>query len=135
MLPESIPTAAGAMILVVDDLIDGAEVLVKLLRRTGYPADIAIGGDDLFAYLVSHDADSPALIILDVAMPHVDGIECLRRLRDDSRWRNVPVIMYTADSSHARQSQAAALGVRDYVVKGATRWPDFAAMIGRYVRP
>jgi PleD family two-component response regulator len=119
------------MIVVVDDVVDAAEVLVKLLKKTGYDAVAKTSGEDLLRYL---ETDTPRLIILDLHMPRIDGMECLRLMRADARWAKIPVIMYSADFHHDRMKEAERLGVRDYVVKGTMRWGDFAEIIHRTLK-
>src|SRR5690348_5973117 len=118
------------MIVVVDDAPDAAEILVKLLKRTGFEATPASCGEDLFRYLAG-SATPPELLILDLHMPRIDGMECLRRLRADDRFQELPVIMYSADFNHDRMREASRLGVHDYVVKGTTHWTDFLDIIRR----
>jgi PleD family two-component response regulator len=120
------------VIVVVDDQPDAAEVLVKLLRRTGYEAMPASCAEDLFTYL-DGTAVPPQLLILDLHMPRTNGMDCLRRLRADGRFHDLPVIIYSADFNHERMREAERLGVRDYVVKGTMRWIDFLDVIKRYV--
>jgi two-component system OmpR family response regulator len=117
-------------IVVVDDVPDGADILCRLLRRAGYHAIPINCGADLFTLLEHH---TPALIILDMHMPGMDGIECLRKIRASDRSRDVPVVMYSADFNHAPMTEAESLGVRDYVVKGTMIWKDFSAIVARYV--
>ena len=76
----------------------------------------------------------PQLIILDIMMPGMNGIECLRRLRAEPAWAGVPVIIYSADFHFERMKQALQLGAAEYVVKGTTRWDDFLALIHRHAR-
>ena len=68
-------------------------------------------------------------------MPGMDGIECLRTIRAESKWDDVPVIMYTADFALDRLHEAIRLGAAGYVVKGVTGWDDFLAIIHQHRRP
>ena len=65
-------------------------------------------------------AERPAIILLDVMMPGIDGIEVLRRLREDETTRAVPVIMLTARQYQDDVVTALTLGAGDYVVKPFT---------------
>ena len=68
-------------ILIIDDERQTAEMLERLVRRLGYPAHAAFGGQQALAYMRD---DLPELVILDFMMPHVDGIGVLRRMRGTS---------------------------------------------------
>lgn len=123
------------MILVVDDNSDTADLLVRLLRRAGMAAVTEASGSDALAYLRDGDrAELPSLIILDVAMPEMDGIACLRTIRAEPSWANVPVIMYTADYSIDRMHEALRLGAAGYVIKGVVRWDDFLALVRQHAQ-
>ena len=118
------------MIVVVDDELDAGDILVRLLKRTGYDAVAKTCAADLFDHLRDH---TPALIILDVNMPKVDGLGCLRQIRDNAAWRDIPVIMYSANFSDVRMKDAQRLGAREYVVKGTLRWTEFTEIINRHL--
>ena len=62
----------------------------------------------------------PDLIILDVTMPVMDGVECLMKLKSDSSLRDIPVIMLTAEAGKDNVLKIAKMGVRDYIVKPFT---------------
>ena len=86
-------TAPGAAsILVVDDDLQLAELLRELLVGAGYRVRSGVAEQALAA---AHAAP-PGLILLDVQMPGMDGIEFWRRLQDDPRTRAVPVVFVTA---------------------------------------
>ncbi len=83
--------AAGA-VLVVEDDPHIAGVLTDLLEDEGYRVRLGVDGQALAAAL----ADPPRLVLLDVMMPGMDGIEVCRRLKGDPRTRDVPVVFVTA---------------------------------------
>jgi CheY-like chemotaxis protein len=89
---------------------DGAEALDYLMRR-GVFADRPPG--------------NPALVLLDLKMPKVDGLEVLRRIREDSTLRTVPVVMLTSSAEESDVVRSYDLGVNAYVVKPV----QFAAFI------
>jgi len=123
------------LILIVDDNSDTAELVVRLLRRGGLEAAHASSAASAIELL--HDCppgDLPSLLILDVAMPAMNGIDCLRVIRAEPTWSALPVIMYTADFSGARMQEAMRLGAAGYVLKGATSWDDFLAVIHKHNR-
>lgn len=86
--------ATRATVLIVEDNFDTREVLERVLAIRGYAVLTARDGIDALALLES--GAMPAAIILDIAMPNMDGITFSRTLRADPRWANLPVIVYTA---------------------------------------
>jgi two-component system response regulator ResD len=100
-------------VLVVDDDLTVAEVVVNYLRRAGYePRHVPDGPSALAAA----DAWLPDLVILDLMLPGLDGIEVCRRLRAGAA-RSVPVIMLTALGDEADRVLGLEVGADDYVTK------------------
>jgi DNA-binding response OmpR family regulator len=98
-------------ILVVDDDPDIRLLLRELLERAGYDIEEA---DDGRVALRSLFANAPALVILDVTMPDLDGYQTLERIRDLS---DVPVLMLTARSQELEKVRGLSAGADDYVAK------------------
>jgi CheY-like chemotaxis protein len=122
-----------SLILVVDDNADTGDLLVRLLRRVGMPAVAEGSAHGALAYLSADDLDElPSLVILDVMMPAMDGIACLRAIRAEPAWEGVPVLMYTADYSVERMNEALGLGAVGYAIKGVIRWDDFLTLIRQH---
>jgi diguanylate cyclase (GGDEF)-like protein len=105
--------SAGS-ILVVDDSPTIAGLLRLLLKRAGY--DVRVAGTGLEA-LSAVEERCPDLILADVMMPEMDGLELTRRIRQDSRTANVSVILVTARGMSADRLDGLAAGADDYVVK------------------
>jgi PleD family two-component response regulator len=122
------------VILVVDDQRDAADVLTRVLRRSGYEARAVDGGQATLQYLRDGHDPPPQLVILDVAMADMSGIECLQTMKRTPELHEIPVLMYSGDFSAARQHEALAAGAVDYVVKGTTPWPDFLALVRKHAR-
>ena len=99
-------------LLVVDDDRAVRESLRRALTLEGYEVDLAEDGADALARVVSA---SPDAIVLDVAMPVVDGIEMCRRLRNDGN--GLPVLMLTARESVTDRVAGLDAGADDYLVK------------------
>jgi putative two-component system response regulator len=118
------------VILIVDDSRDNATALARLLRRAGYESTYLDCGPDLFTHLRDHP--KPRLIILDLMMPQVDGFACLQQLRGSPDWRDIPVLIYSADFDHNHLRQTMELGAQDYVVKGTKRWEELLAIIEKH---
>ncbi|MGQ0618986.1 MAG: HD-GYP domain-containing protein [Panacagrimonas sp.] len=107
-------TALPATILVVDDLPQNIEVMSGILRPA-YRVKAATGGARALQ-LASGDAP-PDLILLDIMMPEMDGLEVCRRLKADLRTRSIPVIFVTAMSEIEDEAQGFEAGCVDYVTK------------------
>src|SRR5579862_1805301 len=115
------------MVLVVDDVLANGIPLVRLLRLAGYEAEFLDCAQKLFTHLRAQPA--PNLIILDVMMPDMDGLQCLATMRANPAWRNVPVLMYSADNSPTRMEDAMRLGAREFIVKGGKGWDELLEKI------
>src|SRR5271154_5569501 len=98
-------------VLVVDDEEDIRVLLEELLGRAGYEVDVVPDGRAALRRLFEAP---PALVILDVTMPELDGYQTLERIRDLS---DVPVLMLTARSQELERVRGLASGADDYVAK------------------
>jgi two-component system, OmpR family, KDP operon response regulator KdpE len=98
-------------VLVVDDEPAIVRVLTTALRARGYHVVVAATGQ---AALDRVALDSPAVVVLDLGLPDIDGIDVLRRLR---QWTEVPVIVLTAEGADDRKVTALDEGADDYVTK------------------
>jgi PleD family two-component response regulator len=103
---------------------------VRLLVMAGFDASLHHCGQDA---LDAIPATRPALVILDVDMPSMDGLECLRSIRARHGADRLPVVMYSGDFVYERVSEAKRLGAQEYIVKGAMQWPEFLEIIQRHV--
>lgn len=98
-------------VLVVDDERVVTEVIEKYLRREGF--DVALASTGTQALQLANDW-GPDIIVLDLMLPELDGLEVCRQIRQDS---DVPVIMLTARGEEADRVVGLELGADDYVVK------------------
>ncbi|MFJ8039376.1 response regulator transcription factor [Kitasatospora sp. NPDC096147] len=103
-----------ATVLVVDDDPTVAEVVVGYLRRAGHTVHHAADGPQALAHLAGHRTD---LVVLDLMLPGMDGLEVCRRLRAGSDGRSPAVIMLTAKGEEADRILGLELGADDYVTK------------------
>jgi two-component system response regulator len=113
-------------ILLVEDTPDDAELTVMSLKRSGLLNEVIVAEDGLEAleYLFGEGAyagrnpqDTPALILLDIKMPRLDGIEVLQRLRADERTSVLPIVMLTTSMEDTDLARAYASGANAYVRK------------------
>lgn len=100
-------------ILVVDDEQSVTEVVSLYLQREGFKVRVARNGTDALAAIHS---TKPALIVLDVMLPQVDGLEIIRRLRQNPGF-DTPIIMLTARGQETDRIYGLELGADDYVTK------------------
>ena len=98
-------------ILVVDDDLELSSLIGYALRQAGY---MVIEAGDGVAALEAFERESPALVILDVNLPRLSGLEVCRRIRAASR---TPVMMLTVKNAEEDQVQALDLGADDYLTK------------------
>jgi two-component system response regulator ResD len=100
-------------VLVVDDEPTIAEVVARYLERAGYRTRVAADGA---AAIEAAAHERPDLVVLDLMLPRIDGLEVMRRLREQDRER-IAVILLTAKSEEADRVIGLRLGADDYVVK------------------
>ena len=105
---------APACILVVDDHEDNVEVLRARLEARGYRTVTASDGQEA---LEAVRRDMPDLILLDVMMPNVDGMEVARRIKADRALPYIPIIMQTALDSTEHKVEGLDAGADDYITK------------------
>lgn len=117
------------LILSVDDSATVRSLLARLFRPFECELCEASNGEEGLAVAAQR---RPDLILLDYNMPVLDGIEMLRRLREDPVLKRTPVIMLTAESGPASMATVARLGVRDYVTK-PFRDEQLLAKVGRII--
>jgi CheY-like chemotaxis protein len=124
-------------VMVVDDVDVMRDVLARLLKREGYRTLTAGSGHEAMDVL-EHSGDpgraAPDLILLDVKMPDIDGLDLLERLHGDPRWRDTPVIMLTAVSDTMAINRAEKLGAKAYLVKAAFSVAEMMSHVKQYTQ-
>lgn len=103
-----------ATILVVDDVADDVDVLERNLRRLGYEVVSALSGAEALAVA---EARCPDVILLDVLMPHLDGMEVCRRLKASPTLQAIPVILVSALTQEEQVVRGLDAGAVDYISK------------------
>ncbi|WP_157015549.1 adenylate/guanylate cyclase domain-containing protein [Mesorhizobium xinjiangense] len=101
-------------ILVVDDVASNRDLLSRRLRREGHRV---VSADSGLSALARLEDDEFELILLDILMPDMNGIEILSRLKTDKRWRHIPVIMISGLSEVAAVARCIEAGADDYLTK------------------
>lgn len=118
------PAPAPACILIVDDHEDNIEVLKVRLESWGYRTASAYNGMDALAYV---NETPPDLILLDVMMPEISGIEVARQIKGNKELPFIPIIMQTALDSTEDKVEGLEAGADDYITKPI----DFAELKAR----
>lgn len=103
-------------ILIVEDDADIAESLIYNLKREGFRASVAESGEKALRMALD-EKTSPSLIILDLMLPGMSGMELCRRLRRESATEKTPVIMLTAKAAESDRIAGLDTGADDYIVK------------------
>src|SRR3954469_6938353 len=115
---------APARILTGDDISDNRTVLLRRFERRGFEVVETDSGLKALDLIASQEFD---VILLDVMMPEIDGIETLKRIRSTRSPSELPVIMVTAKSESENVVDALGFGANDYVTKPV----DFAVALAR----
>lgn len=105
---------AGERVLVVEDNEKNMKLFRDLLQATGYTALEATSGEDAVALAAER---APALVLMDIQLPGIDGIEALRRLREDERTAQIPVLALTAQAMQGDRERFLETGFDGYLAK------------------
>ena len=105
---------AGAQILVVEDNAKNMNLLRDLLRATGYRTLEASTGGQALMLATEH---GPALVLMDIRLPDMDGVEALSRLRMDVRTASIPVLAVTAQARKGDRERFKEAGFDGYLSK------------------
>lgn len=101
-------------LLIVDDEKDNIELLSRRLTRRGFTIVSALNAKD---GLSSAIAEQPQLILMDIKMPEIDGLEATKMLKADDRTKAIPIIALTAHAMQEDRDRAVAAGAADYETK------------------
>jgi len=108
-----------AEILLVEDNPNDAELAIRALKKNNLANNLVHleDGQEALDYLYDENNEMPKLILMDVKMPRVDGIEVLRKLKSDEKRKVIPVVMLTSSKEDKDIIEAYNLGVNAYIVK------------------
>ena len=106
-------------ILLVEDNPEDAEMTMRALRQNNLVNRLhwAKDGAEALEYLLANDRQKPKLVLLDLKMPKVDGIEVLRRMKSDPAVRTIPVVVMTSSNEERDVLESYQLGANSYIVK------------------
>lgn len=129
-------------ILLVEDTATDAEMTIRALRRRGLANHLVWvrDGNEALDFLfcqgtyAGRDDCRPKLVLLDVKMPKMDGIDVLRRMMQDDKLRSIPVVMLTSSAEERDMVESYRLGANSYIVKpvGSEDFDRVVSDIGMY---
>lgn len=130
-------------ILLVEDNLDDAELTINALRKKNLISTITHveDGEEALEFLFAEgrfagrsSIEQPKLVLLDVKMPKLNGLEVLKIIKSDKRTSKIPVIMLTSSKEEPDIHEAYALGANSYIVKPVTfdSFADIVSTVGFY---
>jgi chemosensory pili system protein ChpA (sensor histidine kinase/response regulator) len=122
---QTLPT-----VMVVDDSLTVRRVTQRLLSREGYQVVLAKDGVDALEQLQDYPPD---VMLVDIEMPRMDGFDLTRNVRNDERFRGLPIIMITSRTAEKHREHALQLGVDAYLGKPYQE-DELLELLAKYVR-
>ena len=128
-------------ILIVDDSTKDVELTISALAENNLANEVVVAedGEEALDYLYkrgkfTNDSGDPAVILLDIKMPKMDGIEVLKHIRSDPKFKYIPVIMVTSSREERDLVESYKLGANSYVVKPVDifQFIDAIKVLGQY---
>jgi len=120
------------VILIVDDDLTLLDMYVERIKAEGAIVITAKNGEEALSQI---QENKPSVILLDVMMPKLNGLEVLERLRNDQDTSDLPVILLTALSDDRTRRKGMNLSVADYIVKSETLPIDVIEKIRKVIAP
>jgi signal transduction histidine kinase/CheY-like chemotaxis protein len=128
---ERLRPIRGAHLLLVEDNEINQQVAQELLEQAGLTVDIANHGQEALQML---EGNTYACVLMDMQMPIMDGLTATRLIRDDDRFKDLPVLAMTANATMDDRTRALESGMNDHIAKPINPQQLFDALI-RWVRP
>jgi two-component system response regulator len=133
----------AAELLLVEDNPQDLELALRALRKANLAGRVAIArdGSEALDYIFCEGthaarsmANGPKVILLDLKLPKVDGLDVLRRLKQDSRTKTIPVVVLTSSKEQRDIVESYDLGVNSYIVKPVDfqRFTEAVSTLGLY---
>ncbi|GBD97800.1 MAG TPA: response regulator [Nitrospirae bacterium] len=107
----------GKTILIVDDSASMRQLVTFALKDAGYDVIAAVDGKDAIVKLSGTKAD---MVVTDLNMPNMDGIELIKQIRSTAAFKFIPVVMLTTESQESRKQEGKQAGASGWLVKPFT---------------
>ena len=107
-------------VLIVDDSAAIRKILQRVLAQTEIPLGTILEAGDGLEAIERLKANHVSLVLSDINMPNMDGIELLTKMRENATWKAIPVVMITTEGSQQKVLEAVDLGAAGYVRKPFT---------------
>jgi two-component system chemotaxis response regulator CheY len=104
----------GKVIMTADDSASIRQMVSFTLKEAGYDVVEAVDGQEALDKLLARPVH---MLVTDLNMPKMDGIELIRQVRSESRYRFMPIIMLTTESQAAKKQEGKAAGATGWIVK------------------
>jgi CheY-like chemotaxis protein len=114
--PVAAAASRAAHLLLVEDNPVNQRVVLAMLRKKGYSIDVANNGQEALEMLEQSERDFD-LVLMDVQMPVLDGLETTRAIRRDSRWLRLPIVAMTAHAMNGDKERCLKAGMNGYLSK------------------
>jgi phosphoserine phosphatase RsbU/P len=122
----------GKKVLLVEDDVFVSDVYSTRLSKEGYQVFLKNNGRDAVSWL---ETNVPDIVLLDIMMPYMDGIEVLKELRQKDSCKDVPVIMLTNLSEKENIREALSLGANDYLIKSHFTPSEIVTKVNVFFEP
>jgi len=109
----------GVEILLVEDNASDAELTLRALKQRNLANQVHVcrDGAEAMDFFSRGEGSIPKVVLLDLKLPKVDGLEVLRRLKQDTRTKSIPIVVLTSSREEPDIERAYALGANSYIVK------------------
>lgn len=106
-------------LLIVEDSANDAHLISRILQKENPQLSFLLlaDGQEALDYLLDKQSDQPSVLLLDLKLPRLTGLEVLERIRSTDRFRSLPVVMFSSSVSDQDLQKAYALGANSYLTK------------------
>jgi|SRR5579871_2708580 len=126
----AVRTDSAPRILIVEDNLVNQKVVTAVLRKGGFTIEIANDGQEALNKLNARDFD---LVLMDVQMPVLDGLEATRQIRSNPRWHSLPIVAMTAHAMSGDKERCLEAGMNGYISK-PVHPAHLLAIVDEYLR-